>query len=126
MSRIIILRDEARRRRALQVVENIPLTPTPQITIEEYDPKRSDQQNKRYWALIEKVVAETGHDKYEIHDFFRQMFLPGAHELSIGGAVMRVPDIPNTRTMGKRQFREYSDKVEAFCIQRLNIWLEDL
>ena len=38
--------------------------------------KRSDQENRYYWGVIVKMIADhTGHTRDEVHDALRHMFL---------------------------------------------------
>jgi hypothetical protein len=119
--RIVVVESQARRDRLIHIVERLPFDPAYQVTIEEYAPTRNAQQNRRYWLLLSLMGKHTGHDRDELHDFFKEKFL-GTREIVVAGerAIIR----PSTRRLKTKEFAEYMDKVENFAIEELQIWLE--
>lgn len=91
------------------------------VTIQEYKSKRSLEQNRRYFAMLEQIAEQAWYNgrKYsndDWHEAFKRMFI---------GSV----DIPNgTRAMSStllnvEQFNEYMEKVEAFAAVDLSVEL---
>jgi len=117
----IIIDNEERRARALAVLSKVPLAPVLQVTIEEYDPTRSGQQNRRYWLLLRAISGNTGHDVDEIHELLKMKFL-GKRAIEIAGE--RAVVSPSTRKLKVKEFKEYMDKVEGWAIENLGVWLE--
>ena len=121
MSKMIIVDSEQRRGRAMHILGSLPLKPPFQVVIEAYSPKRSTQQNKRYWLLIEMVAKHTGHDKDEVHDFAKQKFL-GTRTIEIAGERAQVA--PSTRRLKVKEFKDYMDNVENWMITEFGLWLD--
>ncbi len=121
MLRIVVVESEARRERLINIIKRLAFVPAYQVTIEEYAPARNAQQNRRYWLLLSLMGRHTGHDRDELHDFFKEKFL-GTREIEVAGqrAIIR----PSTRRLVTKEFAEYMDKVENFAIEELGIWLE--
>lgn len=121
MLRIVVVESEARRERLVNIIKRLPFDPAYQVTIEEYAPTRSGQQNRRYWSLLTMVGKHTGHEPDELHDYFKEKFL-GTREIVVAGERAQVR--PSTRRLKTKEFAEYMDKVESDMIERLGIWLE--
>src|SRR5450759_3162198 len=51
-----------------------------QVTVEKIKHSRTLQQNKYYWSVVVKLIAQhTGHDPEQIHELLKQMFSPKWH-----------------------------------------------
>lgn len=119
--RIIVLDSEERRVRVISALTRMPLDPILQVTIEEYDPKRSGQANRRYWKLLQEASKKCGHHVDELHDFFKEKFL-GSRVIEIAGE--RATVRPSSRRLGVKAFKAYMDQVEQFLIEKLGVWLD--
>ncbi len=117
----IILQDEKRRAHALKIVSSLALDELWSVTIEPYQPRRSSQANKRYWALMQLYSDKTGYESDELHDMLKAKFL-APKQIEVGGESATVR--PSTARLGKTQFAEYMDRVERWGIQTLGCWLE--
>jgi hypothetical protein len=99
-------------------------------------PKRSSEQNRRYWALVGKatelmvpVELPDGStqmkqfDREAWHAMFKDLFLtPREVELPNGHIMLReassaVADTP--------EFGDYMTQVEAYLLERFGVFLED-
>ncbi len=121
MQNVIILSDEKRRAHALKVISSLALDELWSVQIEPYQPKRSSQANRRYWALLQAYSDKTGYEAEELHDMLKNKFL-APKQIEVGNESATVT--PSTRKMNKAEFAEYADKVERWGIQTLAVWLE--
>lgn len=117
----IIIDTPAKRDRAVKWLERIPVDEVMELSLRPYKPTRSQQQNARYWLILEKVSDATGHDKEELHEFFKQKFL-GMQETEIAGQA--VLHQRSSARLKVKDFLEYSEKVEQFAIDQLGVWIE--
>ena len=92
------------------------------VTIEKKKEKRSLNANAYYWVLMSILEKETGQDSDSLHDYFKTKFLPKrkvvfkqtGEENEVQGS---------TAELDSFNFFEYVDKVRAFAIQELDIYL---
>ena len=119
----IIIRDESLRQRVIELVGALDLGKPWQVTIEPYRKKRTLSQNALMWKWIHEVahhVSEhTGHTEDEIHDFFKQQFLP-PKIVEIGG---KVSTYRTTTTLKTKEMSEYMDKIYAWATSELGLML---
>jgi hypothetical protein len=117
----IYVDSEQRRARAVAILSRLPLDKPFEVRIGPYESSRSAQQNRRYWLLMGLLATTTGHDKDELHDWCKDKFL-GTREIEIAGErrVIR----PSTRRLKVNEFAAYMEKVEAWMIETLGVWLE--
>lgn len=72
---------------------------------------RSLPQNALYWVYLSVIAAETGHDEEELHELFKQKFLPTRFLRTKDGKEYRVPK--STTKLKKHEFGEYLEKICA-------------
>jgi len=92
------------------------------VTIEKKKDKRSLNANAYYWVLISLLEKETGQDCDSLHDYFKTKFLPKqkivfketGEESEVQGSTSKLDSF---------NFFEYVDRIRAFAIQELNIYL---
>lgn len=117
----IIIDGPPKRDRAAQWLAKIPVDEVIELSLKPYKPTRSQQQNSRYWLIITKISDHTGHDKNELHEMFKNRFL-GMQTTEIAGET-----ITHQRSSAKlkvAEFQEYMERVEAWMVETLGIWLE--
>ena len=93
--------DKRRLFEALKMLKKQPYI----ITIEKKG-TRSLRANAYYWGLLAIIEDETGQDQDTCHKYFKKKFLQGS-----------------TSVLDSFNFMEYIDKVRAFAIQELDIYL---
>ena len=91
------------------------------------EPRRSNEVNKRYWALLalvsEKLKPQgVQYSRDSWHTYMKEKFL-GAKEVWLPNGTMRVYS-ESTSSMDKGEFSEYLDKVQAWCGEH-NVWLDE-
>lgn len=71
----ITIRDEAHRKRALDLIASLSLEKPWQITVEPHRKQRSLSQSALYHKWVGIVADYTGHSHDEIHEFAKSEFL---------------------------------------------------
>lgn len=117
----ILIDSPAKRDRAAKWLAQIPVEEILELTLRPYRPTRGEQQNKRYWAIVQKVAEHTGHDKDELHEMFKARFL-GMTRTEVAGEI--VPHQRSSAKLNVKEFAEYMEQCEAWMIATLGIWLE--
>lgn len=124
MNKVFVLRDKECAQRMLDYLKATagpmaaagrPLS----VEIGEYQQKRSNDANARYWALLteiaEQVVIEGKRfSKDAWHQWFRDQYAP--KEDSPSGLVAM-----STSAMTKPQFQEYVQRIEVHAVQTLGV-----
>jgi hypothetical protein len=78
------------------------------IDIKKNRPVRSLDANKFYWAVLQIIAIESGHDKDWLHDFYKNEF--NAEEVRFhGGEVKRMAR--STSNMDTKEFALYLNRV---------------
>lgn len=118
-----IVRSEEGRQRALQVIASLDLAKPWEIIVAPHRKKRTLSQLGLYWKWInevaEMVARETGHDADEIHEFFKQKFLP-PEVIEINGEIIERRTTTNKSTV---EMTAYMDRIYAFCTSELGLFL---
>jgi hypothetical protein len=90
------------------------------VTVKEWEPRRSVEANRRLWALHQEAARATGHSIEELHELMKLKFLPrstvkvGEFEREVAGSSAKLT---------KQEFREFMEAVESFYIQELGVVL---
>ena len=126
---IIIIRNEALRKSALYTIGALDLERPWELTIERHVKKRTNSQLRLMWKWIDEVaqhvMEHTGTDKDEVHEFFKQKFLP-ARIIEIGGEVR---EYYSTKGLTTTQMTIYMNRIYAWATTELGLFLpvpEDL
>lgn len=90
----------------LSTVDNKPLV----VRIDKETWKRTDLQNRYYWAYLKIVADQTGHTEDELHQLFKRLFLPPVFKVILGTEI-KIP--ASTTDLDKVQFGEYMDKIAS-------------
>lgn len=90
------------------------------ITGKKYKKVRSINQNSLYWKWISCIEDETGQDKEDLHDYFRQKYLGSSINETLGEQFMV---LRSTANLDSSEFTEYLDLIKRFAAQRLSISL---
>lgn len=98
-----------------QYLHSFPNEKRVEVTVEKITHPRSNQQNRYYWAVVVKEIAQhTGHDPEQVHELLKQMFspkwyVPSAYGLDRGG-------IPTSTTrLDTIAFVEYTEKCRIWA-----------
>jgi hypothetical protein len=117
----IIIDSENKRDRAVKWLSRVPVDEVMELSLRPYKSTRSQKQNARYFLILDKIAEETGHDKYEVHEACKALFL-GTQETAMAGK--KVQHGRSSARLNVKEFAQYAEKVEAWAIEHLGIWLE--
>lgn len=110
----------------IDYINTLPENKIYEVDIVLYRKKRTLPSNCLYWLWIKCISDETGNDKDDLHDFFKQKFI-GFTTKEIKGTTVYKP--PSTAELNTLQFKEFLDNISAFAGSELGIILpcpEDL
>ena len=114
------LKNESDRQKAVNYINELLLEKPYSVTIKEGKESRSLSQNKLYWLWLTCLMAETGNDKTNLHEYFKQAYLP-FEDKEVFNSV--VPVFPSTTKLDTGQFTAYLNKIQIFAQMELNIRL---
>jgi hypothetical protein len=122
MTPVTILVDSpAKRDKVVAWLAKVPVDDVLELSLRPYKPTRSQEQNKRYFKILELISQKTGHDRDELHDLFKNRFL-GTVEIELNGEKHTV--LRSSRKLKVGEFKDFSDRVEAWAVETLGVWLE--
>lgn len=81
------------------------------IEIKEYKPKRTNLQNRYYWAVINFISSETGNDKDYLHEFFRAKYLHYKPFVIFDTYLLKTP---STTELNTKEMTDYIEKIAIF------------
>jgi len=93
------------------------------IEIKEYKPKRTNLQNRFYWAILNFIQHETGNDKDTLHAFFKHQFLDKKRFQLFG--IEFDSDVSTTK-LNKKEFTHYIEMIRIFAAQELELNIPDM
>lgn len=77
-------------------------------------PQRSLQQNRYYWGVVVKMIAEyTGHEPDDVHSFLKYRFLRQSDGI--------IEWTRSTADLDRAEFTEYIEKCRQWALDELNI-----
>lgn len=82
---------------------------------------RTISQNNLYWLWIACIEHETGQDRNELHDLFKDMFILPVETEVLGRKIIR----HTTTDKDTLQFKQYLDKIQILASTELGIKLPD-
>jgi hypothetical protein len=91
------------------------------VEITERRIKRTISQNGLYWLWLQCLSHETGNDKDEIHEFFKQKYINPELKIIFDESV----ELRSTTELNTLQFKSYLDNVQVFANTELAITLPD-
>lgn len=119
----IIIRDEKLRSRVLGLIRAISLDPPWRVTVEPHRKRRSLSQNSLMWLWLgevaELVGQHTGMDVHDIHEAFKQKFLPAKIIEVLGETI----DVRSTATLTTLEMTTYMDRIYAWVTTELGLLL---
>ena len=105
---------------AIELVSNLDLTKVHHVKITCKRGKRSISANNLYWMWLTCLEDETGQDKEDLHDFFKQKYLGTESRLCFGIVYNRTV---TTTILDDKQFSQYLKKIQIFASTELGITL---
>lgn len=119
----IIIRDEKLRARVIGWIRAINLDKPWRVTVEPHRKRRSLSQNSLMWLWIGEVAdlvgQHTGMDAADVHEFFKQKFLP-PRIIEVGGVT---EDVRSTAKLTTLEMTTYMDRIYAWVTTELGLLL---
>lgn len=124
----IVLDSEQRRQHALKVLSALSINPPKVLQIEDYRRQRTNNQNRRLWALHSLAAEVTGYSAEEMHEFALCRHF-GFQEKEVTDPLtgeITSKRIPNKRSSARdtKEFGEFMEATESWYIADFNVWLE--
>lgn len=107
--REIILNSQEDKPKAIYAIRDVDVTKPVKVTIEEYDPSKTNPQLKLYWKWIDEAVAQTGGFKHGIDKSLREYHLEPIIYKKVNGQEDEY--YKTVGQLGKKEMSEYMDKV---------------
>lgn len=101
-----------------EIREFLKRQPTVTIKISRPVKVRSQSQNRMYWAILGNISGHTGHSSEELHEYFKDAFMPRSY-LRLGGVEHEVPK--STTTLTTQEFNQYLEMISAFAANNLGM-----
>lgn len=110
---LFILHDEARRKFCLDYLSAINLkSGLYEVVVRPHKKKRSNSQNRIYWAWIDTIAQSTGDEKDDLHETIKAEFL-GFRDVKVLGKVRVLPK--STASLSVQEMTNLLRKVEMLA-----------
>jgi hypothetical protein len=121
--RRFVLRTPEIREHVHAFVGRIPLEPLAEVLVRPFVEKRTLPQNSRLWLLHTAAGNYVGCSPEDMHEDMLCMFFGYTEVRMPSGAIKRQP-MKRSRQLDKREFAQFMEKVEAFYISQLGVYLD--
>ena len=115
------LTSELDRTMVMSYIQRLDIKKLFTVEVLQKNPNRSISQNSLYWLWLTCLEHETGQDRNEIHDLFKEMFILPVETEVFGRKIIR----HTTTDKDTLQFKYYLDKIQIFASTELAITLPD-
>jgi len=119
---MIYLLNSASRPRILAMLGKLDLGRPYDLTLEPHVERRTQQANRRLFALHTKAAEVVGCSPQELHEQMLGEFF-GWEKRKIGSSVFRVP-MQRSHNQNKEVFTRFMTFCEAKYVENLGVWLE--
>lgn len=116
-----LLKTELDREMVIAQIKRIDLNKPHTVEILEKRKVRSISQNNLYWLWLSCIEFETGNDRNDLHDLFKDKFL-NPEMVNVLGEERQRRSTSNLNTL---QFKTYLDKIQMLASVELAINLPD-
>ena len=83
---------------------------------------RSDQQNRYYWGVVLKIVAdETGHTREELHEILKSISMVTKTCIQLNGEVYGV--VRSTTSLNTKEMEDYLSECRQWASQKLGCYV---
>ena len=110
------------KRAVMAYLDRLPEGKTYNVTIARHRERRTMDQNRLLWLWVNCISDETGQDKDDLHEYFKQKFL-GLDTKTLWGVQVYKP--VSTASLDTLQFTQYLERIRAFAAAELGIELPD-
>jgi hypothetical protein len=116
------LNTEVDREMVISYIKRLDITKTYTVEVLQKKVRRTISQNALYWLWLTCIAYETGHDKHEVHEYFKKLYLQPVEVVMFYGEIVQ---FWSTRNLNTIQFKHYLDKIQVFAATELAITLPD-
>jgi hypothetical protein len=90
-----------------------------QVIIQKYRAKRTDQQNRYYWAVVVRTIGHhCGYTDEETHDALRWLFL---RQQADG----KPNTVKSTTKLNTQEFENYINEIKRWAAMELQLYIPD-
>lgn len=126
--RIIVIRNDLRRQRALNAIRDIKIDPDHliEVVVQDFNCTRSLAQNRLMWFWYKHIrlhmlaVKGEWYSEKSLHRYFSDMFMPWVTETVFGKVINRQK---TSSELNVKEFSEYLTNLERYCYDNENIQL---
>ena len=97
------------------------------VSVVKHRDKRTTDQNSYYWWILEYIEKETGHSRLELHEIFKQNFLPEVDgnykEMSAFG--LNGHTELTTTNKDTKEFSDYIQKIRTFMLNSIGLYIPE-
>lgn len=122
-SRQFILRTPEIRDHVAAFIGKLGFETLAEVIVRPFIDKRTLEQNARLWKLHTLAGDFVGCSPEDMHEDMLSMFYGYEEKKMPSGYMKRIP-LKRSSTRNKKEFRDFMDKVEAFYISELGVWLD--
>lgn len=120
--RLFIVDSPQKAQRVAGLIGKLPPEQVWDVVVRPHEKRRSDDANRRLWALHKAASEETGHSVDELHEMACWRFLP-RRTVELFGEKVEIRG--QSSKLSVKDFRTFMDQVESFYITELGVFLGD-
>lgn len=97
-----------------------------ELVVKAIKESRSQSQNKYYWGVVVKIVAdETGHSSEDIHDYLRTRLLQKWITIETKEGTREVCIVRSTTSLDTKEFCDYVSFCRQWASMELGVFIPD-
>ena len=113
------LKSELDRDMIIGQIKRLDLKKSYSVEITEKRIRRTISQNSLYWLWLTCIEHETGNNRNDLHDYFKEQYLEPINTTLFGETFLRW----STKDLNTVQFKYYLDHIQTFSATELSITL---
>lgn len=102
-------------------IKRLELSKAYTVEVKQKRTVRTLPQNKLYWLWLTCIEVETGNNRMDLHELFKEMYILPEQKEVFGKAI----EIRSTTSLDTKCFKSYLDEIQIFASTELGITLPD-
>lgn len=95
-----------------------------EVTIKPWRNSRSDNQNRYYWGIVIKIIAEeTGMLPLQVHELMKEQFLREMAYMKTKSGIKEVSIPGSSASLYTSEFEQYLSDIRAWASEFLGAWI---